>query len=351
MKLRSLLAGAAVLAIAGTAASSLAQAPAGAGLPQPAIHHVHFNSPNPDAAIDLYIKTNPKMAATNWEGLKALKTTNNVYFVFNKVAKAPLASLPDKITAKTPQTPFWHFVIGTPDLFATLAEYKKNVPDFELRILPLYTDSGGKSQALADVNSLPGFNTEAQLAEMRAKGVQPTGKPSYMTWVGPDGAIIESVPRGQEGALQSYAMFQEQPYCAVLWYRDHLNATIPQPQGNQPLAPQLTGGDCKVTQSPTVSWPSTYKRGHLRQPPSMGVNFGGSAVRWYMTQEKAPIAPMRGSVIDHLGLSVANLDPWIAKLKAEKVKFLTPRPYKVGAYRAILIEGPSREAIELIEIK
>jgi hypothetical protein len=27
------------------------------------------------------------------------------------------------------------------------------------------------------------------------------------------------------------------------------------------------------------------------------------------------------------------------------------QPYKVGDYRAVMIEGPSREAIEIIEIK
>jgi hypothetical protein len=47
---------------------------------------------------------------------------------------------------------------------------------------------------------------------------------------------------------------------------------------------------------------------------------------------------------------VANLDAWIAKLRAESVVILEP-PYKVGEYRAVMIEGPSHEAIELIEIR
>ena len=42
-----------------------------------------------------------------------------------------------------------------------------------------------------------------------------------------------------------------------------------------------------------------------------------------------------------------TLDPWIAKLKAENVTFLQP-PYKFGDVRAIMIEGPSRESIEII---
>ena len=55
-------------------------------------------------------------------------------------------------------------------------------------------------------------------------------------------------------------------------------------------------------------------------------------------------------MIDHIALGVADLDAWIAKLRADKVTFLE-QPYSVGGHRAILIEGPSKEAIELVEVK
>jgi hypothetical protein len=54
--------------------------------------------------------------------------------------------------------------------------------------------------------------------------------------------------------------------------------------------------------------------------------------------------------MDHVALSVSDLDAWIAKLQAMKVTFLE-KPYKLGDHRAVMIEGPSREAIELVEIK
>jgi hypothetical protein len=57
----------------------------------------------------------------------------------------------------------------------------------------------------------------------------------------------------------------------------------------------------------------------------------------------------RGRLIDHIALSVTDLDAWIAKLRAEKVAFLEQQ-YSVGPHRAVMIEGPSREAIELIEL-
>jgi 4-hydroxyphenylpyruvate dioxygenase-like putative hemolysin len=53
---------------------------------------------------------------------------------------------------------------------------------------------------------------------------------------------------------------------------------------------------------------------------------------------------------DHVALSVTDLDAWIAKLRAEGVTFLQ-ETYKLGDTRAVMIEGPSREAIELVEIR
>jgi hypothetical protein len=53
---------------------------------------------------------------------------------------------------------------------------------------------------------------------------------------------------------------------------------------------------------------------------------------------------------DHIGLGVADLDAWIAKLRGERVRFLSD-PYRLGDTRAVMIEGPSREAIELVEAR
>jgi hypothetical protein len=53
--------------------------------------------------------------------------------------------------------------------------------------------------------------------------------------------------------------------------------------------------------------------------------------------------------VDHIGLGVEDLDAWIEKLRREDVKFLE-EPYAFGDTRAVMIEGPSREAIELVEV-
>jgi 4-hydroxyphenylpyruvate dioxygenase-like putative hemolysin len=87
----------------------------------------------------------------------------------------------------------------------------------------------------------------------------------------------------------------------------------------------------------------------IRQP-SAGVLFDDVAMNWYERQGDHPLVSTRGHLADHIALSVGNLDAWIAKLRREGVTFLE-QPHKFGDTRAIMIEGPSREALELIEMK
>jgi catechol 2,3-dioxygenase-like lactoylglutathione lyase family enzyme len=51
-----------------------------------------------------------------------------------------------------------------------------------------------------------------------------------------------------------------------------------------------------------------------------------------------------------LALGVADLDAWVAKLRDEGVTFLE-EGYRLGDTRAVMIEGPSREALELVEVR
>jgi 4-hydroxyphenylpyruvate dioxygenase-like putative hemolysin len=83
--------------------------------------------------------------------------------------------------------------------------------------------------------------------------------------------------------------------------------------------------------------------------PSAAVVFGDVALLWYMRQGEQPLVSPRGHVYDHIALSVTDLDAWVAKLRGEGVTFLE-KPYQLGDTRAVMIEGPSREAIELVEV-
>jgi 4-hydroxyphenylpyruvate dioxygenase-like putative hemolysin len=87
----------------------------------------------------------------------------------------------------------------------------------------------------------------------------------------------------------------------------------------------------------------------MYRAPSGAVVFGDVALPWYVRQGDQPLASSRGHVYDHIALSITDLDAWVARLRGEGVTFLE-EPYRLGDTRAVMIEGPSREALELVEI-
>ena len=88
----------------------------------------------------------------------------------------------------------------------------------------------------------------------------------------------------------------------------------------------------------------------MYRSPQIPLLFSDVSMGGYTRQSDKSLVSTRGHLADHVGLSVADLDAWVAKLRAENVKFLE-QPYKLGETRAVMIEGPSREALELAEVK
>ena len=216
--------------------------------------------------------------------------------------------------------------------------------------MPLYTtDEGGavfvSSDSWPSTGPTPGL-TKAQIAEAKANGVQPTRKGGFGYMRGPDDALVEYAGNHPAERFNHVHMFQDDPFCAQLWYQRHLNAPVF--AGRTPQTP-LTEATCTVPRGPDRSWPALEQQGMFRSP-SAAVVFGDVALPWYMRQGDRPLASSRGHLYDHIALSVRDLDAWIAKLRAEGVRFLEAQPYKLGATRAVMIEGPSREALELVEV-
>jgi hypothetical protein len=193
---------------------------------------------------------------------------------------------------------------------------------------------------------VPG-RTRAQLAEAKAQNLQPTRVAGNGYIPGPDRAIIEFTGNAPAERFDHVHIWQDDPVCAQLWYEKHLKAS---PRRQQAGANQLsTNANCKIPRGPEPSWPSLTKQGTYRSPTG-GVSFGDVAMNWYPNQGDRPLTPSLGHLIDHVGLSVPDLNAWIEKLKNEGVPFLG-QPYKIGDVRAVMIEGPSHEAIELVEVK
>jgi catechol 2,3-dioxygenase-like lactoylglutathione lyase family enzyme len=307
-------------------------------LPPPGFHHLHLNSVDPDAAIGFYKRQFPSTSKSSWNGIPALKSPNNVLILFEKAAAPPPV---------TPQSAIWHFGWHVTDVRKNLALYKSRP---EVKLLPLYTGDQGGS-VLISSDTWPGTGgvlglTKMQIAEAKAKGVKPTGGNGFAYMQGPDGAIIEYLGNQPQERMNHVHMWQEQPFCAQLWYRKHLNAAL---VASRTGDPPRSESDCMVARGPDRSWPSLEREGTFRIPTA-AVTFGDVALTWYMRQGEEPLVGTRGQLYDHIALSVADLDAWIAKLRSEGVNLLSDT-YRLGDTRAVLIEGPSREAIELVEAK
>ena len=315
-------------------------------LPAPGFHHLHLNSLDPDAAIAFYTRQFPSTSKTTWGGIPALASPNNVLVLFTKVAAPPVAD--PQITA------FWHFGWHATDERRAAETYIAR-PD--VKLMPLYTTDEGGS-VLVSSDSWPGTGgvlglTKAQIADARAKGVKPLGGAGFAYMAGPDGALIEYQGNMPKERFNHVHMYQEDPFCAVLWYRRHLNAPGPAAGTSAAAvntnAPIRTEADCKVPRATERTWPALERQGMFRVPQA-GVTFGDVAMNWYMRQTETPLAATRGHLMDHVALSVSDLDAWVTKLRAEGVIFLE-QPHALGDTRAFMIEGPSHEAIELVEVK
>jgi catechol 2,3-dioxygenase-like lactoylglutathione lyase family enzyme len=306
-------------------------------LPAPGFHHLHLNSVEPDRAIDFYVRQFPRSTRTSWGGLPALAAPNDVLVLFTKVATPP---------ATSPQTAIWHFGWHVTDTRASLRTYQGR-PDLEL--LPLYTtDEGGSvfvsSDTWPSMGRTPGL-TKAQITEARAKGVQPTRTGGFGYMRGPDDALVEYAGNHPAERFNHVHMFQDDPFCAQLWYQAHLNAPV---YAGRTSDTPLTQATCTVPRGPDRSWPALEREGMYRAP-SAAVVFGDVALPWYMRQGEQPLVSTRRHLYDHIALSVTDLDAWVARLRGEGVTVLED-PYRLGDTRAAMIEGPSREALELVEV-
>jgi catechol 2,3-dioxygenase-like lactoylglutathione lyase family enzyme len=306
-------------------------------LAAPGFHHLHLNSVDPETAIDFYVRHFPRSAKTSWGGLPALTAPNDVLVLFTRVPTPPPTS---------PQTALWHFGWHVVDTRGSLETYQAR-PDLEL--LPLYTtDEGGAVLVSSDTwpsqGPTPGL-TKAQIAEARAAGLQPTRKGGFGYMRGPDDALVEYAGNHPAERFNHVHMFQDDPFCAQLWYQAHLNAPV---FAGRTAPASLTETTCQVPRGPERSWPA-LDRGGMFRAPAAAVVFGDVALPWYVRQGEQPLVSSRGHVYDHIALSVRDLDAWIAKLRGEGVTFLE-EPYALGSTRAVMIEGPSREALELVEI-
>src|SRR6516162_1455599 len=316
-------------------------------------HHVHLNSVDPAKAAEYYPRPFALSATkTTFNGYEAVKT-GNVYLLFTQVSSPPQNELTG------PQTSVWHFGWNTPNS----RQYDEKFRAMGLEIAQMWDAADGK---LVDLSSdtLPGFPTQEQILEMRAKGTQPTREGGFGYLRGPDGAMIENAQAGTVERFNHVHMYHEHPQCAMEWYSAHLGARVPQgrggaapTQGTGSAAPQSQSGsapgaraaaDCRTKTYAPPTWPSFAKTGFVREP-SGSVFFDDIGILIRPWPGGGLVSP-RGKIVDHWAVSTADLNATVTRLKGEGIKFLE-EIHAWGNSRAAMIEGPDRVAIELVEVK
>ncbi|MGE0416204.1 MAG: VOC family protein [Acetobacteraceae bacterium] len=307
-------------------------------LPTPGFHHLHLRSTDPDAAIAFFIRQFPTSSKGEWAGLPALLSPNGTMILFDRVATPP---------SSEPQSAIWHFGWHVTDVRAAAATFSARP---EVTIAPLYTGIGDGAVTVSSdtwfrTGDLLGV-TRAQIAAFQAAGTPPPGGPGFAYFRGgPEQALFEIAGNYPAERFNHIHMWQEDPLCAQLWYQKHLNAPSRASFGDV----QVTEADCRVPRTTDRTFPALKPEGMFRAPRG-GVTFSDVDIIWYANQEDAPLVSSIGQLQDHFALSVGDLDAWIAKLRAENVTFLSD-PYPLGDTRAVMIEGPSREGLELVEVK
>jgi catechol 2,3-dioxygenase-like lactoylglutathione lyase family enzyme len=303
----------------------------GQRLDTPGFHHLHLNATDPESAVAFYTQQFPSTTRTTFAGAPAVQS-GQMLLLFTKVAAAPPTQ---------PHSAFWHFGWHVMNSHGNAETYRQRK---HLTMLPLYTGDEGRTVTV-NTDSFPGMLTRAQVADAKAKQVKPNPVGGWAYLRGPDHAIVEYQGDFPRERFNHVHMWQDDVYCAELWYETHLNA---KESGSWPRKanPRPAAASCRVPRG-EPSYPSLERQGTIRVPAG-GVMFDDVELNWYPRQGERPLVSSRGQLMDHVALSVTNLDAWLAKLRGEGVRILEP-PYRLGDTRACLVEGPSREAIELVE--
>ena len=301
----------------------------------PRFHHLHLRSTDPSAALTFYRRQFPSSTSGSWGGCPALFCPNDVMLLFDAVESPP---------SSEPQSAIWHFGWHVTDCRATTATFEKRP---EVDVMPLYTGYEDGSVTLSSDTwfrngELLGVS-KAAIAKLQAAGTPPPGGPGFAYFKGPDNALFEIAGDYPQERFNHVHMWQEDPLCAQLWYEKHLLASPRASFG--PLS--VDESTCRVARTSERTFPSLTPEGMYRTPRG-GVTFGDVDLIWYANQGDAPLASPAGQLQDHIALSVNELDAWVRKLRAEGVALLSD-VYPLGDTRAVMIEGPSREQLELVE--
>ncbi len=227
-----------------------------------------------------------RTSLAGWDAVQS----EDVYVLFNKVNKAPVAAL---------TSPLWHFGWGSTNVES---EYQKHL-----------------ANGVTFQTPLTRLNSNLLFAYLKA----------------PDGALVEINTAASQAFTHTH-LFSAAPLCAAEWYVKHLGAVSRTPPRE----------DCAVPFAPP-----SEPLGIIRAPVAT-VRFGNISLIIYPQQKPEKLVSPRGHVLDHFALRVPNLAATLAGLRQAGVKVLKDvHPFGKSKSLAAFIEGPDANEIELIEVR
>lgn len=303
-------------------------------LTPPRFHHIHLRASDPSHAVDFYTHLFASATAGEWGGLPAVVSPNNVMILFEQ----------DDDIRTGPQSALWHFGWQVTDSRATTADFLSRDEGLSR---PLYT---GIDDATVPISSDTWFKTGETLGvtlerlnELCAADESVPGGAGFAYFQGPDDALFEIIGDMADERIDHVHMWHEDPLCAQIWYETHF--LVPPRKKFGPV--QVPVEDCKVPRTTDRTFPALNAEGMFRAPAA-GVEVGDINLTWYPNQGDTPLQSSLGQLMDHIAFSVTDLDAWITKLRGDGVTFLSDE-YPLADTRAVMVEGPSREALEIVE--
>jgi predicted enzyme related to lactoylglutathione lyase len=262
-------------------------------------HHLHLNATDPAADIEFYttkFDAEKGKFAGVMDGVWAQKS----WILFTKVNTPPKSDITSTI---------WHFGWGAEDMKAT---YEKQLA------------SGTKFQTpITDISDIGG-GTNVQM-----------GRFFYAYVDGPDHALIE-LNTSNNHRFGHIHLLSEDPIAAGDWYAKHFGQTVRKNPQTRIYRDVQIGPSASFTMDNVnvILYPMQYAK----------------TSKWPYWEGRDSFESTQGHVVDHIGISVDNLDDAMAKLKAAGVKVLAEaRSAAGGKIKFAFIEGPDKMKIEVIE--
>jgi len=258
-------------------------------------HHAHLNSIDPHAAIEFYT-THLSGEKATFGGAEAVWTQAS-WLLFNKVKKPP----PTDIVS-----PLFHIGWGAEDMKA----------EFERQI----TLGTTFQTVLTDGVELFGAGTR--------------DRNFFMYLDGPDHVTIE-VQSAMHHNFMHVHLLSDDPVAAAAWFETHLGLTPRNKLTTERAFRGIPTGPSASSQLDGVTF-FWYPTAHAK------ALYGG---QW---KGRTQYASNRGRVLDHVAVSVDNLDETVARLRSEGVTVLAA-PLTTNGLRSAFVQAPDHMELEIVE--